>query len=133
MSVKGREIALKDVNIKEYGLPRSSLDAKPPESTSPSCGRKVFFEWFTKRYPVFAPSTTPLYSNVGFQILSYALEAIAGKPFSAMLNANVIKALDLNSTSFTRPLDVSKCLIPGEPSATMWDFDLGELSPYVTL
>jgi CubicO group peptidase (beta-lactamase class C family) len=131
VSVKGRELALQDLNAREHGLPLSNPTRKPPAATSPSCGREVFFEWFTKRHPVFATSTTPTYSNVAFQILSYALEAITGKTFPAMLKTNIIKALDLNDTTFTRPLNDSNCIIPGDTSTTMWDFDLGELSPYV--
>ncbi len=133
VSIKGRELALEDLNPRDLGV--LSLDAtrNPPASTSASCTRKVFFEWFTQRHPVFAPSTTPIYSNVAFQILSYALETITGKLFATMLNRSVIERLDLSHTTFTRPVNDSTAIIPGDHTTTMWDFDLGELSPYVYL
>jgi CubicO group peptidase (beta-lactamase class C family) len=101
----------------------------PPKGNDPSCGRAQFFEWFTRRHPIFAPSTTPIYGNVAFQLLAYALEDISGKPFSALLEEEVLRPLDLSRTSTTRPLDESGCIVPGAPACTFWDFDLGEVGP----
>ena len=74
-----------------------------------------FFKGILTRRPVFAPFTTPIYSNSTYQILSYVLETITGKNFSSMLEDDVLKRLDPESSSYTLPAIQSAGLTPGDP------------------
>lgn len=123
------ELAYRDIQQEDYGLPPLEHTKVPPNGNDPSCGRVQFFEWFTRRHPIFAASTTPIYGNVAFQLLAYALENISGRPYSALLEERVLRPLDLSRTSTTPPLDESECVIPGTPSSTLWDYDFGEVGP----
>ncbi|KIX99217.1 uncharacterized protein Z520_04793 [Fonsecaea multimorphosa CBS 102226] len=123
------ELAYRDLQHEDYGLPPLEHANVPPNGNDPGCGRAQFFEWFTRRHPIFAPSTTPIYGNAAFQLLAYALENISGKPYSALLEEKVLRPLDLSRTSTTPPLGESRCVIPGTPTSTLWDYDFSEVGP----
>jgi len=88
-----------------------------------------FFDGFLQRHPVFAPSTTPAYSNAAFQILGYALEKITGKSYTAMLKDDIIKPLRLNGTSYDQPKNSTRGAIPGTFESSGWTFDIGDEGP----
>jgi CubicO group peptidase (beta-lactamase class C family) len=95
---------------------------------------KEFFAGFTRRHPVFGPSTTPSYSNVAFQILSYALESITGRPFATSMQSRIFDKLHLTDTSYSKPLNDSHGVIPpGDTAAVGWDINLGVFTPFVYL
>ncbi|KAE9374293.1 beta-lactamase/transpeptidase-like protein [Stipitochalara longipes BDJ] len=113
-----------------YGLPALDLSQFPACVLGQNCtNRQEFFNGFPQRRPVFAPSTTPAYSNVAFQILGYALEKITGKSFTDMLNDDIIKPLRLNSTSYSRPENTNLGVIPGTPDSSGWNLDIGDEGP----
>ncbi|KAH8772939.1 beta-lactamase/transpeptidase-like protein [Hyaloscypha finlandica] len=76
----------------------------------------------------FAPGETPAYSNVAFQILSYALETMTGRSYQTSLQDKLLKPLNLAHTFYTTPNE-SVGVIPGNPSSTGWTNNLGEESP----
>lgn len=123
------ELAYRDLQHEDYGLPPLEHTKVPPNGNDPSCGRVQFFEWFATRHPVFAPSTIPIYGNIAFQLLAYALENITGKSYSTLLEEKVLRPLGLSRTSTTPPLDESRCVIPGTPTSTLWDYNFGEVGP----
>ena len=74
------------------------------------------------------PSQTPAYSNLAYQLLAYALEEIAGKPFADMLETDILLRLGLNHTYYSQTPDAKLGVIP--PGNEMgWNFSLGESSP----
>ncbi len=74
-----------------------------------------------------APFSTPIYSNIAFQLLAYALETITQKPFSHSFEDNLVKALNLTRTSLKKPSNDSIGLIgAGNP---FWYFDMGDEAP----
>lgn len=85
-----------------------------------------FFEGFTTRHPVYAPSTTPVYSNVAFQILAYALESITGKSIRDMLKEDLIEKLSLSGTSFSKPENNTHGVIASDGG---YDREFGEFGP----
>jgi len=89
-----------------------------------------FFAGFSHLYPAFAPGETPAYSNVAFQILSYALETMTGRNYQTSLQDKLLKPLNLAHTFYTTPNE-SVGVIPGNPSSTGWTNNLGEESPRV--
>ncbi|KAI1172666.1 beta-lactamase/transpeptidase-like protein [Nemania sp. FL0916] len=111
--------------VVQYGFPPLSAEERPPCGDFPTCNRTQFFSGIEKFYPSFAPFTSPAYSNVGFQLLGYALETITGKTFESLLKDTVLSPLGLNNT-FLRAPDRARGIIPGTPDQTGWTFDLGE-------
>ena len=78
--------------------------------------------------PAFAPFATPAYSNIAYQILAYALEAITGKVFEDMITDSVFYELGLSHTFYNAP-DASLGIIPGTAESTNWYYSLGEENP----
>jgi CubicO group peptidase (beta-lactamase class C family) len=97
----------------------------------------AFFDGFAKKHPVYAPSTSPIYSNVAYQILAYALEGITGQPFERMLDCDIINKLNLTHTSLKTPRNSSFGVIPNSitPSSLSsettsgWNQQLGDEGP----
>lgn len=89
-----------------------------------------FFSGLAGVPPSFSPSWTAGYSNAGYQILSYALEAITKKRFAAMLQADVINKLGLKNTFYQKPDDKLGVIPQGQEDN--WSFSIGEASPYVS-
>lgn len=109
-----------------FGLPKLNLSQIPScgkDSTQAPCTREEFFNGFTKRHPVYAPFTTPVYSNTAFQILGYVIENVTGEPYEVAVEHNIFKPLDLSRTSLKPPRKSSWGVIPVGDS--WWDTDQG--------
>lgn len=87
-----------------------------------------FFSTFSHMQPAFAPFSTAAYSNVAFQIISYALETITGKKYENMLADSVINKLGLSNTFYNAPSETLG-IIPGTADGTHWYYSLGEENP----
>jgi CubicO group peptidase (beta-lactamase class C family) len=86
-----------------------------------------YFEGFPKRHPIFAPETTPVYSNAAFRILGYVLQASSGMSFSKTLQSSVLKPLGLTDASAKRPQSRGSWVIPQGDSG--WYQDVGDETP----
>jgi CubicO group peptidase (beta-lactamase class C family) len=92
----------------------------------------VFLQDLIKRQPVFAPFTSPIYSNDAFGVLSFALESIKNKSFTDMMD-NMFDQLGLSQTSYTTPSSDVQGVIPWNVSYSGWDIDEAAGNPYVPL
>lgn len=82
-----------------------------------------FLQGLNQRHPVYAPFTTPVYSNAAFEILGYVLETVTAQPYEVTLQKTIFDPLGLPHSSVSKPRDASIGVIPvGESD---WDFDLG--------
>ena len=90
-----------------------------------------FFNGFTKRHPVYAPFTTPVYSNTAFQILGYVIENVTGQAYEEAVETDIFKPLNLSRTSLKRPGNPSWGVIPVGDS--WWDTEQGGQSSYVSI
>ena len=81
--------------------------------------------------PSFAPSQTAGYSNLGYQFLAYALEAIKGRNYTEMIEDDIIQGLGLTNTYYRKPPDELGVIPQGFQAG--WNYSLGEASPYVLL
>jgi CubicO group peptidase (beta-lactamase class C family) len=92
----------------------------------------VFLQDLIKRRPVFAPFTSPIYSNDAFGVLSFALESITNKPFTDMMD-NMFDQLGLSQTSYTTPSSdvILQGVIPWNISYRGWDTDEPAGDPFV--
>ena len=80
----------------------------------------------SRSYPISPSYHTPVYSNMAFQLLAYAVEKITGKAFSSLVEKNLLKPLKLTRTFLTKPNDTNAILVDG------WDTEFGEEAPYVS-
>ncbi|KAI0149222.1 beta-lactamase/transpeptidase-like protein [Pestalotiopsis sp. NC0098] len=106
-------------------LPEADL---PPCGDTPLCTRAQFFAGMSKFAPSVGTFQTPTYSDIGFQLLGYALEEITGKDYQSLLQDTVLTPLGLNGTFYQRP-DNALGVIPGNANLTQWNFQLGDEAP----
>lgn len=84
----------------------------------------VFLQGLNRRHPIYAPFTTPVYSNAAFQLLGYVLENVTGLPYEVVVQKTIFDPLGLRHSSVLKPRNASVGVIPiGE---TDWDLDLGD-------
>ncbi|KAH6681323.1 beta-lactamase/transpeptidase-like protein [Halenospora varia] len=118
-------------------LPSSTLSpfGFPPVNTSDlvlcqdfdNCGRDQFFKFLTAHHPVFPTATTPVYSNIAFQILGYALESITKKSYASLLRNSLATPLHMGSTFSSPPNDTSHAVLPG--TSVNWDLGYQDFTP----
>lgn len=78
-----------------------------------------FFRGISQRHPVFAPQTTAVYSNSGFRILGYVLEAMSRTSYNTLVQSKVLGPLGLTDTSAALP-----------PRRGSWAIPVGNLSGF---
>jgi CubicO group peptidase (beta-lactamase class C family) len=59
-------------------------------------------QWVPER--VFAPGTTPAYSNYGASLAGYIVQRLSGEPFDAYVEQHIFQPLDMQHSSFRQPL-----------------------------
>ena len=78
--------------------------------------------------PVFAPSTTPVYSNAGYALLAVALEKITGRTLEDMLQHDLFDKLSMTGSSYSAPQNLDNAVIPLGPES-LFPLDIGPESP----
>lgn len=58
--------------------------------------------WTPER--VFAPGTTPAYSNYATSLAGYIVERVSGEPFNAYVERHIFAPLQMRNSSFAQPL-----------------------------
>ncbi|MFE7630606.1 serine hydrolase, partial [Kocuria sp. NPDC057446] len=53
---------------------------------------------------IFAPGTTPAYSNYGLALAGYVVQQVTGVPFEDYVGTEILDPLDMTSTSVEQPL-----------------------------
>lgn len=53
---------------------------------------------------VFAPGSTPAYSNYGCSLAGYIVERVSGEPFDAYIEHHILEPLDMHHSTFRQPL-----------------------------
>ena len=59
-------------------------------------------QWVPER--VFAPGTTPAYSNYGASLAGYIVQRLSGEPFDEYVEKHIFVPLDMKHSSFRQPL-----------------------------
>lgn len=79
----------------------------------PPCSRADFFRGFGNHDPVYAPFTSPVYSNMGLAILGFVVEAVANTTFYAFVEQAILAPLGMaNTTPGTTPTGNGTGFIP---------------------
>ncbi|KAF3039889.1 hypothetical protein E8E12_003956 [Didymella heteroderae] len=100
----------------------------PPCGGWPLCTRNEFFAGIEMMVPSYLPWQTAAYSNIGYQLLSYALESMTGKKFVEILNTRVIEPLGLRHTYYENA-PPSLGVIPTTTKDDYWWVNLGDANP----
>ena len=106
-SFNGRPISLLDLVTHSAALPREIGDVpqgRPPFDWPTRAERMA---WLDQLQLQWSPGTISSYSNVGFDLLSDALEQAAGEPYSALLRERITGPIGMRDTTFAP--DPSQC------------------------
>jgi CubicO group peptidase (beta-lactamase class C family) len=63
---------------------------------------KLLARWQPKR--IYAPGTTPAYSNYGASLAGYIVERVSGQPFDDYMDQHIFAPLDMQNSTFRQPL-----------------------------
>jgi D-alanyl-D-alanine-carboxypeptidase/D-alanyl-D-alanine-endopeptidase len=116
-----QKIRLIDLVTHAGGLPREvphepSSDNDPFAPITP----QAFASWLKSNDLLFAPGTSVLYSNFGFDLLAMALSAAAKKPYPDLLTDQITGPLGMKDTVFTITEEQKARLMLGhEPDGTV--------------
>ncbi|RYP09834.1 hypothetical protein DL765_008302 [Monosporascus sp. GIB2] len=98
-----------------------------------------FMTGITSVPPSFAPSLTAGYSNAGYQLSAYALDATTGRNFTGMTELDIVNALDLSSTYYRNAYGARHTLLSGaatrrwlKPMKPTSDFKAGIGAPWAS-
>lgn len=70
-----------------------------------------------------------MYSNLAYQILAYALEAMTGKSFERSLKSSLLNPLSMKRTSLEAPKSKKNAMIPDGEISSSWALTFGDASP----
>ncbi|KAI0386747.1 beta-lactamase/transpeptidase-like protein [Hypomontagnella monticulosa] len=100
------DLATFPVNWTQLGLPQAHdvLGCVGFNGMTP-CNETDFWDNFGKRNPVFAPYSSPLYSNTAFFILSLIVESVSGIPFNDFVQKNIFDVAGMSSSTYAKPDD----------------------------
>jgi CubicO group peptidase (beta-lactamase class C family) len=76
-------------------------------------------QWVPER--VFAPGTTPAYSNYGASLAGYIVQRVSGEPFDDYIEQHIFAPLDMKYSSFRQPLpaNLAPLMSQGYPQASV--------------
>jgi CubicO group peptidase (beta-lactamase class C family) len=97
----GKPITLKHILTHTPGFEEQIKDLFTTNQEGPNLG-----EYVKNHIPrrIFAPGTTPAYSNYGTAVAGYIVERISGQPFSEYIEEHIFKPLEMNNSTFVQPL-----------------------------
>jgi len=64
------------------------------------CLRKDLLKDMARRPPIYLPYTTPVYSNLGFAVLSLVVEGATKRSFKDVAQTEIFDVVGMTSTSF---------------------------------
>ena len=84
---------------------------------------KPIGEFLKERIPkrIFAPGTTPAYSNWATTLAAYIVQRVSGVPFDDYVERSIFKPLDMRYASFRQPLpaSIAPFMATGYPRASL--------------
>jgi len=99
---QGKPITMRDLmthtpGFEEWG---KSLFVASPERLIPL--EPLLKRWTPKR--IFAPGTTPAYSNYGASLAGYIVQRLSGEKFDDYMDRHIFAPLDMKTSTFRQPL-----------------------------
>ncbi|KAI0156085.1 beta-lactamase/transpeptidase-like protein [Pestalotiopsis sp. NC0098] len=113
-----------DTDWTEIGFPKldRSVELNCSLKGDPPCPEHVFWDLFGQRPPVYAPFTEPVYSNIAFALLSWAVETVTNRTFSDYVRETIWEPAGMQHTFASKP-DDSLGAIPVDD--TWWTATVG--------
>jgi CubicO group peptidase (beta-lactamase class C family) len=97
----GKPVTMRNLMQHTAGFEEQAKGIIAEDSTLPSF-EALLKAWVPKR--VYAPGTTPAYSNYGASLAGYIVERISGEPFDEYIDKHVLQPLEMEHSSFRQPL-----------------------------
>ncbi|OQD87713.1 hypothetical protein PENANT_c005G04254 [Penicillium antarcticum] len=121
------DLGFQSTTLQALGLPALPKSDQLTCGSTVACDRKEFFEGVLKAHPLTSNSHTPIYSNAGYQILGYALEAIAKADFEDILIDRLIKPLNLTRSGLQPKPEFG--VIPSNETYSWFNHTVGDENP----
>lgn len=98
----GQPVTMRNIMTHTGGFEESlrGLITADPEGAPPL--GEILKGWVPER--IFAPGTTPAYSNYATALAGYIVERVSGQPFDDYVERNIFAPLGMNNSSFRQPL-----------------------------
>jgi CubicO group peptidase (beta-lactamase class C family) len=95
-----RHLMTHRAGFEDYG--KSGILSDPSE-------RQPLRQWLMRYTPkrIFAPGSTPAYSNYGTSVAGYIVQRVSGIPFETYVERNIFAPLGMKHSSFRQPLPKS--------------------------
>jgi CubicO group peptidase (beta-lactamase class C family) len=97
----GQPISLKNILTHTAGFEEQLKDFFAADKRSPNLGNYLKTH-IPKR--IFAPGTTPAYSNYATMLAGYVVERVSGQPFNDYIQQNIFRPLGMTRSTFAQPL-----------------------------
>jgi CubicO group peptidase (beta-lactamase class C family) len=100
-SAFGQPISLKNILTHTAGFEEQLKDFFAADRHSPNLGN-----YLKTHIPkqIFAPGTTPAYSNYATMLAGYVVERMSGQPFNDYIQQNIFKPIGMTRSTFAQPL-----------------------------
>jgi CubicO group peptidase (beta-lactamase class C family) len=108
-SAFGQPISLKNILTHTAGFENQLKDLFTAVGVQPTGGNKRspnLGNYLKTHIPkrIFAPGTTPAYSNYATALAGYIVERVSGQPFNDYIQQNIFKPLGMTHSTFAQPL-----------------------------
>ena len=98
---EGKPVTMRNLMQHVAGFEEQAKNIMGEDPKGPSF-EVLLKQWTPKR--VFAPGTTPAYSNYGASLAGYIVQRVSGEPFDDYLDKHIFGPLDMKHSSFRQPL-----------------------------
>ncbi len=97
----GKPVTMRNIMQHTAGFEEQAKGILTDDPRSPGF-ESLLKAWTPNR--VFAPGTTPSYSNYGASLAGYIVQRLSGEPFDAYIEKHIFAPLDMRYSSFRQPL-----------------------------
>ena len=122
---RGKPLTMRNLMTHTAGfeLVMRDLFSAKPNGTNLGATLKL---WVPSR--IYAPGTTPTYSNYGPALAGYIVERVSGEPFDNYIDRHILRPLEMTRTTSRQPVptplakDLSKAYLLGSGSAFPFEY-----------
>jgi CubicO group peptidase (beta-lactamase class C family) len=97
----GKPVTMRNLMQHVGGFEEQAKDIMSEDPKAPGF-EALLKQWVPER--VFAPGTTPAYSNYGASLAGYVVQRLSGEPFDDYLDKHIFVPLDMKHSTFRQPL-----------------------------
>ena len=123
---KGQPLTLREIMVHRSGF-EEAIKAGIVPGGQPVALRTAVMTLLPKR--VFAPGTTPSYSNYATALAGYIVQRVSGEPYEAYIERHIFQPLNMTESTFRQPVParLAPLLTKG------YDVVTGEAKPFETI